>query len=400
MMSCVGPLLRLSAGLLLGWTFTAGATEHIRPWHLSGFGTIGGIWLDDGAVFFNHPAKSRDRASRPDFDTDSRIGLQASLTLSDRADLTVQVMASENYRGTYEPRITWAYARVNVTPGMTLRGGKLRAPFFMHSDSLYVNYVHPWVRPPVEVYGLNPFSDLDGVDLLYQTRVGAFDMVVQPYYGKGRVRFPSGTARLDDNLGIRVGLEKGPLTIQFGHARGRLALRYGDPLFLLLRGQLGAAGRDGAVARLSGRGADARFDSIGFEWDDDEFLVIGEYARRSASRFISTADGAHITAAYRLGSVTPFVTIARQRIVDPVLRDDPTIPVLGPYLTSRNQSQRSATLGVRWDLHPKAALKAQWTRSRVDRRAWGAFFPDGDPTASSPAGRTIDMLSVSIDFIF
>lgn len=391
---------RLAACLLLGWTVGAGATEHIRPWHLSGFATVGGIWLDDRDVFFNHPAKTREQASRPDFDSDSRIGVQASLTLSDRTDLTVQVMASENYRGTYESRITWAYARVNLTPDMTLRGGKLRAPFFMHSDSLYVNYVHPWVRPPVEVYGLNPFSDLDGVDLLYQTRVGAVDVVVQPYYGRGRVRFPAGSARLDESLGVRVGLEKGPLTFQLGHAKGHLAVRYGDPLFLLLRGQLLAAGMDGAVARLSGQRADARFDSIGFQWDDGELLVIGEYARRSASRFIATAEAAHITAAYRIGSVTPFVTFARQRIVDPVLRDNPAVPALEPYLTSRNQSQRSATFGARWDLHPNAALKAQWTRTRVDRASWGAFFPSGDPTAGSPAGRTIDMLSVSMDFVF
>src|SRR5690606_18065429 len=98
-------------------------------------------------------------------------------------------------------------------------------------------------------------------------------------------------------------------------------------------------------------------------------------ARRYASRYVAPANGWHLTSAYRIGEFTPFVTLARQRQGDSVIPKTPAHPVRNEYLASRNNSQRSITLGVRWDPRPNTALKAQATRSKIDRDAWGAMFP-------------------------
>lgn len=384
---------RLLAGLVL--TVLAGMVSANGNWYFSGFGTVSALWQDNNDLFFNHPAKTRDRADRPDFGTDSLLGLQLSRSLGDKTDVTLQLLASDTYKRQYRPQVGWAFIRHNPRPGLSLRAGRLRAPFFMYSDSLNINFAHPWVRPPVEVYGLNPFSDLDGVDLLYKRRVGAIDVEVQPFLGKGKHTFPSGRADLSDIYGLTLNLTNQNLSAQMGYARGRLAIRYGDPLFQLASMLLG----DDA-SRLAGSGADASFASFGLRWDDGTLQLIGEIARRDVSRYIASANGWHLTSAYRVGEFMPFVTLARQRQSSSVIPKNPASPLLNEYLASRNSSQHSVTLGVRWDLQPNTALKAQATRTKIDRDAWGAMFPRRQTGGSSPAGRTIDMLSLSIDFVF
>lgn len=379
----------------------AGAWASHTALHVSGFGTLGAVWLDEHAVYFNHPAKTRERARRPDFGADSLVGVQASLELPRRTDFTLQLIAAEDVHGRYTPRVSWAYLRHNLSPGLTARAGRLRAPFFMLSDGLNVNYAHPWVRPPVEVYGLNPFNDANGIDLIYQHRIGSADVELQPYYlDRSKMRFPDGEAHLRRYLGLSVTVAQGDLSVQFGHGAGRLAVDYGDPLHAFVRDRLLAAGLPREAARMAGRRGHARFDSIGFQWDDGTHQLIGEYARRTATRYITNSHGWHLTAARRIGAFAPFVTFARQSADRPVLRRTLDVPALGTYLDSRSQAQRSLTLGVRWDPQPGTALKAQWTRNRIERDAWGAFFPRGTPLAGSPAGRRVDMLSLSVDFVF
>ena len=66
---------------------------------------------------------------------------------------------------------------------------------------------------------------------------------------------------------------------------------------------------------------------------------------------------------------------------------------------SRNTAQKSATLGVRWDVHRKAALKVELTHAHVDRGAWGSFTPASDDIRSL-SDRRINVLSVSVDLSF
>lgn len=383
----------LIAGFML--TLLTGVASANYSWHFSGFGTLSAMWQDNSDLFFSHPAKPRDDAGRPDFGADSLLGLQFSRRLGDRTDVTLQLLASDDYRRRQTPQVSWAFIRYSPSPGLTLRAGRLRAPFFMYSDSLSINFSHLWVRPPVEVYGLNPFSDLDGIDLLYQRRLGAVDVEVQPFIGKGKHTFPDGRADLSDIYGMKFTLTGENLAAQLGYARGRLSIRYGDPLFLAVSS---APGVD--ASRLSGSGADASFASFGLRWDDGTLQLIGEVARRHASRYVAPANGWHLTGAYRLGEFTPFVTLARQWQSTSVVAKSAAIPLLNEYLASRNNSQRSITLGMRWDPRPNTALKVQATRAKIDRDAWGAMFPRNEVSGNSPAGRTVDTLSLSLDFVF
>lgn len=388
---------RLMLLMLLILPLRALATQHPLQW--SGFGTVGGLWVDTEALYFNHPSKPGTAPDRPDFSADSVIGLQAMWSLGAHTDLTVQLLSSDDYRNGYRPRVGWAFLRHDLRPDLSLRAGRLAPSFFMLSESVNLNYANPWMRPPVEVYGLNPFTALDGADLIHTRRIGSTDLEVRPYAGQGSMHFPHGRSTLRDALGLSIAASRGNLSLQAGYGSGRIAVHYDDPLFRLIASQMAATAHP-LLPSLSGGGIRARFMSFGFRWDDGRWQLIGEYARRHTSRTIPTAHGWHLTAARRSGRFTPFVTLARQSQLRPLFEAQPHILAFDAYRHSRSNAQRSVSVGVRWDVHPQTALKLQWTHVRVGHHAWGAFFPVDETAGTSPAGRSVNMLGLSLDFVF
>ncbi|NMG01996.1 hypothetical protein [Azoarcus taiwanensis] len=390
-------LLKITAlGLMLGATPITGVSA--SDWHFSGFGTLGAVKTDDDKVYFNHPARTRTRPSRIDVGADSSLNVQVIRRFTTNTSATVQVSIADRHGREYRPRVNWAFISHDLTPGLTLRGGRLRAPFFMLSDSMDVNYAHIWMRPPVEVYGLNPFNEVVGLDMLYRRRVGpgGLHLEVQPFLGaESTIRFPQGSGRLNRMAGLSLGLEGSGLQFRIGHAQGRLAIRYGDPLHSMV--ELAAPS---VAPQLSGRDATARFTSIGAQWEGDRLHLSGEIARRQVDRFVTSSTGWHVTAGYRSGNITPFVTYAENKRDRSVAPRYPSSPLLEAYRASRSNAQRSLSVGARWDVGPDIAVKAQWTRTKVRRKAWGAFFPANDRSGITPSGRRLDTLGLSMDIVF
>lgn len=402
------PLLRTGVATLV-FTLTsastcsaADATEPPRV-EISGFGTLGAVSTDNKDMWFTRWGVNFPGDSDPDFSPDSLIGLQASLRLTAQNNITLQAVAREDGTERTEPRVTLAFFRQTLAPGLSMRLGRLRVPFFMLSDSLYINYANPWVRPPVEVYSLNPFNDLDGIDFIYHTRLGGLDAEIHPYYGSGQVPFPQGKADLKETWGVNVVLTHGNLSLHLGHGDGRFSFERGDPHFKAISAGLRAVGQESVIADLSGSRGETSFDSVGVQWDDGEWQLVGEYAQRRANRYVVSAHGWYLSLGRRIGSITPYVTVAQQSLdkqfAEAKLPPGRLAEAWDLFLTSRNNAQRSVTLGARWDVSPQAALKAEVTQARPDRNSWGSYFPK-DPAATRVGGRTLNTLSVSVDVSF
>jgi len=402
--------LRRLAGALLVALAGALASAHAPAAEpggptFSGFATLGAVTTDRKDVWFTRYGVNYPGDSDPDFSPDSLLGLQASLPLGAASDVTLQTLVREDGSERYDPRLTLAFFRHALAPGLTLRVGRLRVPFFMLSDSLYVNYANPWVRPPVEVYGLNPFNDLDGVDLLYHLRLGGLDLELHPYYGSGDVPFPEGRARLRETWGLNAVLSYGSLSLHLGHGDGRFTMQRGDAQFRQFVGILQAAGAGSVIAELSGTRGTTSFDSVGAQWDDGRWQLVAEYVQRRANRYVVSAHGWYLSAGRRFGALTPYLVLARQQTDRPMARlpdnvPQAIVPVWQAFLTSRNNAQRSITAGLRWDFARNAALKGELARARPDGDAWGSYFPRSDPLTTRVGSRTMHTLSVSLDLTF
>lgn len=392
------------ATLVLALPGFAAETAQPPRLELSGFGTLGAVSTDNKDVWFTRYGVNYPGDSDPDFSADSLVGLQASFRFTASNDVTLQALAMEDGSERQDPRITLAFFRQTLAPGLSVRVGRVRVPFFMLSDSLYVNYANPWVRPPVEVYGLNPFNDLDGVDLIYHTRLGGIDAEIHPYYGSGQIRFPKGKARLKETWGMNVVLTRGDVSLHLGHGDGRFTLERSDGQFQAMAAILRAVGQASVVDDLSGTDGKTSFDSVGMQWDDGVWQVIGEYARRRANRYVGSSHGWYMSLGRRFGSLTPYVSVARQTLdrqfAEAQLPAGALAEIWEIFLTSRNNAQRSVTLGARWDFSPQAALKAEFMHALPDRHSWGSYFPRTDPMTTRIGGRHMNTLSVSVDVNF
>lgn len=391
---------------LLAWTTITPPALSAEPsdFEISGFATIGAVQSDRKDVWFTRYGVNFPGDTDPDFSPDSLLGVQASMRLAASNDVTVQAVVREDGKENFGPHLTLAFFRQNLAPGLSMRIGRLRVPFFMLSDSLYVNYANTWVRPPVEVYSLNPFNDLDGIDFIYHTRLGAMDLEIHPFYGSSSIPFPEGKARLKETWGVNFVLTRGDFSFHLGHADGRFNLERNDRNFVTLTGFLRALGQDSAVKDMSGKDGSTSFDSVGLQWDDGRWQLTGEYARRWTNRYVTTSHAWYVSMGRRMGTFTPYLTVARQRLEKPIatanLPTGPLTEFFELFLTSRNNAQRSITLGTRWDVTPRAALKAEVMHARPDSSSWGSYFPRNDARNDVVGGRPTNTFSLSLDLTF
>ena len=74
-----------------------------------------------------------------------------------------------------------------------------------------------------------------------------------------------------------------------------------------------------------------------------------------------------------------------------------TVGGINRTLQVLNGSQKTATVGLRWDFMRNTALKLQWDHTNVDKGSYGRFtnYQSGFET-----GAKVDLFSVAVDFVF
>lgn len=332
------------------------------------------------------------------------LGVQLGWQSGDGTGAVLQVVTRETQRGDYTPRPALAFLSHALSPALTVRAGRLRSPFFMLSETADINYSQPWVRPPAEVYALNPFADMDGIDLLHRSPIGGSFIELHPYLGSSRIPvIGGGRANLRRLRGLTVTLERDELSFSASHAEAELAVIRTSQSYRDLVDTWRIP--PDLQARLSGKGAHASFSSLGMQWDDGRWRVIAELGRLQADAFVNSATGAYVAVGRRFGAWMPYFGLARQRqdapLADPGLADSPqSAAAVAVFNRSRNQAQRSVTLGTRWDFTPNSAVKAEFSHIETDRGAHGSFIARGNPFAPGLDDRSINLLSVSVDVVF
>ncbi|MCB1907220.1 MAG: hypothetical protein KDH15_07610 [Rhodocyclaceae bacterium] len=381
------------------------ASADTGEWRISGFGTLGVVRPTEGDASLLRNGINSAGDDGADFGADSVFGLQASRSLGPGIDFTAQVVVREDQKETVEPRLAWAFIRFTPFADLEFRIGRMRAPFFMFSESLWINYANTWVRPPTEVYGLNPFSDLDGADMMWHARVGSYDLELRPYIGRSFLERRTRRAELKRILGLNLSVYRDAFSFFLGHAESPFGLPWGDPLFLAVDAALRASPFALVADELSGEDGYARFDSVGMQWDNGEYLASAEYARRAVNRYIPSAHGWQVTLGRRIGTVTAYGVLARQAEDRPVTDADlsavpPLQAAVDLFNDTRNTAQRSTTVGARWDLHRNAALKLEFSHVKVADNSVGSFLlVDGSGTILF-SNRRINLFSASVDVSF
>lgn len=374
----------------------------------NGFGTVGVVHSDEGQADFSSDiftpkgaGHSNDWSAR----VDSRLGLQLTAEVTPRLSGIVQVVSEQRYDGTYKPELEWANVSFDVTPDFIVRAGRMVQSTFMASEFRKVGYATPWVRPPLEVYRMIPVTHFDGIDASYRSRFGEVTHTLRGTYGQADARFTGGTAEARQAWGVANTLEWGDTTLFGSYGEYRLTIEALDPFFDLFR-WFGPEG-DAIADRYDIN--DKHFDivTLGARYDPGDWFVMGEWARADGQSMIGDLRGWYVTGGYRIGAVTPYVTVARANVAsntsDPGLSAGAWSPAAAGlnealnYLLEASARQRSLSLGARWDFARNMALKVQYDHIDIDSGSQGVLI-NHQPEFES--GGTVNLFSLTLDFVF
>jgi hypothetical protein len=390
---------------------------------LSGFGTLGVSRTSTDDALFNYPGQGGGVDKQMGLEPDTKLGVQGSYKFTDTLSGTAQVLTKYRANGSYQPEFEWAYAKWQALPSLSLRGGRMGAPFFMISDFRDVGYANTAIRPPLEVYGQVPVSSVDGADVSYQTNLGGTTVTGTLWGGASRNEFASalrstsqlGTTsvdpveiRLKKMIGLNLQAEfDGGYTLRLGHMQSRLTVNSNS-----INSLIAASGglRTFVADALLTEDTKATFTGVGASVDRDNIVLATEFTKRRINKgSVADTTGWYVLGGYRFGNFLPYVVVSKLKVDDV----NNTVPAqLAASATVRNGvlalqstqylAQRTTAIGLRWDALRNAAVKVQFDRISKPANSNGLFLVENPvtDTAFQQSKKNINVISLAVDFVF
>jgi hypothetical protein len=360
-----------------------------ESFHVNGFLTTGAA-LADREVSDQNNSFSDDLS----FDTDSIVGLQAKFKLSDRADITTQLVARS--ADDWDLSAEWAFVSYRFNEQMSVRAGRLRLPIYLFSESVEVGFSYPWVRPPSEVYSL-PINNYEGVDFLYSRNFGDWVSKLQVFAGNSS----NDAFQANELFGANITLSSGAWT--FRASASDFAFDIDVSAFSPIE-QSELVQDGGSYYNISGM------------YDDGEWLLLTELSNFDADRanIFRDSDAGYITIGKYMGDWMPHLTIAKTYTTNepepytlfsipveiiPAPGAPPIIINVPISSETLEYTSTSYTLGLRYNLNANTSAKLEWSRySQLEDT--GGIWTNLRFAAESEGVDEIDIYSIVVDMVF
>jgi hypothetical protein len=288
--------------------------------------------------------------------------------------------------------------------------GRIDLPTFLFSETRLVGYTYLWVRPPVEVYSLNPVDTNDGIDLSYRANVEGVTDTIRANIGQSNSQLPdhAGSVQGKRSWGLTNTAEYGPFTMLLTFQASHLTTAALDPLFDAFR----LFGPQGATIADQYDDDDKLVvvEQVGGIYDAGHWLLISEWSHANTHSFLGTQAAWYVSGGYRVGPFTPYLTYAQ---VHALGRPSAGLSLAGlppaeagfaaglnSALSSLLESiadQSTESAGVRWDFARKFDLKLQLDHTRLGAQSTGVLI-NVQPGLST--GSTVNLISIAVDFVF
>ncbi|MBB1351170.1 porin [Pseudoalteromonas sp. B28] len=352
---------------------------------INGFASIvGGKSLDSDQTLYGYD----DDIS---FKNESKFALQLSADLQEKLTATAQIIArgEDDFDATFE----WAYVTYEYSDELQFSAGKMRVPFYKYSDFLDVGYAYRWVRPPRSVYGI-PFSTYEGLSVVYNNQLGDWDSTLQGFYGAfdGDINVfgDSLPAELNNLGGINWSLSYDWFSARAAYIVADTSISSNDSGLIGLVEVLNTNGLTSTANDLITDEDETTFVGIGFSIDYDNFLFDAEYTQFEVEGSILAEQSQYYASAgYRIDDVIVHFTYEKNDDKHDSSRFNTleSIPLLNTTVNFALESMRAEsnvyTIGARYDFHPSAAFKIDFSRF------------DDDITDTET-----DVVAVGVDLVF
>jgi hypothetical protein len=371
------------------------------PLAVHGFMTTGAVQGDNKISFRNGINR------RINYVYDSKFGITITKRFNEKWDLAAQ------YLSQFSPMqkifdVDWALASYYPVEGLSLQFGKYKMPISLISDYDGIGRTYPWVRPPTEVYSLDPVQRLYGAKAAYEHDLGPFRGEATVFGGetKGSIlRDLSDTVmtlKYDANnaLGLGFSLENDLFLIRTSYQTSTISLV--SDLFTIHKFIL-------------------EYLSFGLKMEWEKWLLYTEYLKAKSK----TSDADKTAADQGLAKAkTPdemrSARIQKNAVQNPVLNNEAYYVTLGysffdtlmlaaTYSELKNiqnkkslfyDKQSSKMLTMKYDINRYIDLKFEYQRTDIPNDSIGLYTYNESKIAKKDLAKKINIYSVAMDFVF
>lgn len=313
---------------------------------------------------------------------ESLFALQLKADLGDKLSVTGQLMG----RGSkdFDVGFEWAFITYELADNMRINAGRLRTPFYKYSDFKDVGYAYDWLRVPQGVYGFG-FDNIEGISFYRTAELGSVESTLQlvagAYDGKATISGLEVDAEIKNIVGITWELTQGNLSGRLAYLTGKAtvdaeaaALAENFTIGNLF-GTLNSLGLNDLVSSIDIQQEKGTFLGFGLTYDNGDWIAVSEITRvKVDNSFIAEQNNYYVSVGKRFNSITPYISY---EVEDNESRDDifqiyqatlPAqllVPVQG-LVRSQERSAKTWNLGARYDFHPSAAFKVQYSSEKND----------------------------------
>ena len=369
---------------------------------ISGFARLVGGYLDE------EKATYLDYDDSISFGEHSLFALQTDVDFSEQFSFTTQLLAHASHRR--DSGVEWAYLSYRPTRNWQFKAGKLRTPFFIYSDTLDVGLTYPWIVPPQQVYLPYVFPEYIGLNAAWQFSIKDWNLETEVYWGKFdndvNIGHRQVDAKVDDLRGLVLRLNRGNLRLHMSYNRGDTTLTV--PELSRFVKQLRGFGFERSANSLEYSG-DTSFlqAAISYETLDyflkAEWMSFGPRVRSS----VPTVESYYLSGGYTFNPITIHATFAnlnakKRRPVEEIPAGVPQLARLrsayrGVFNNANNEDDlQSLSVGLRWDLSPSVALKAEWVHLLGDRDEDAFFIFD----QNADFDRKANLFMFAVEWVF
>ena len=313
----------------------------------------------------------------------SKIGIQTTIYNNNFMFLG-QIVSHRQY-DKFENELHWLNAKYKINDNFFIRVGRMQSPVFLNADSLDIDYIHLWAKAPTIVYTLMALRSIDGIEFLYNKIIGDYYLNVE-IIPDGKIKetiddlIEPTTLYLKDAKIISTSLSNNNFELKVVYSESIINMALNNKNLLALMGGLKAYGND--VSKYNFTNKKMKVLTFAGTYNYKNYFSIFEIAYRKSKTLYPNALAYYGILGYRYNNFTPYIMYAENKndkkhfnlnhIIDPtggILKTG-----LEQLLYKTNSSQKTVTLGLRYDIKKGIALKLQL--DRMTTTDYGRLFDD------------------------